>query len=269
LNPNAGLSAWIEDLPKIGRFSFSLDEVKEQFPEKNSSNIRNTLYRLSVAGKISSVWRGFYVIVLPEYGLEGRVPPVEYIDQLMSYIGTGYYVALLSAAAFQGASHQAPQSFQVMTAKQLRSKTADGSLLDFYRRQGMQDSFFEQRQVKAGYINISKPAVTALDLAGYVSRAGGISHVASVLSELADVIDFNVLCDEALLSFPCASVQRLGYLLEDVLDEGGLAEDLYLRSTEAGMKFNRANLSKGQKGMQPSFDRKWKIVVNYDVEVDD
>jgi hypothetical protein len=35
--------------------------------------------------------------------LKGVVPPMSYINQLMNFLGKGYYVALLNAAALEGA----------------------------------------------------------------------------------------------------------------------------------------------------------------------
>ncbi|MCL2746615.1 MAG: type IV toxin-antitoxin system AbiEi family antitoxin [Coriobacteriia bacterium] len=260
---------WVDDLPKVGRISFSLEDAKMQFPDMSDDAMRSALRRLSEARKVHSVWRGFYVLVLPEYGRDGTIPPVEYINQLMSYIGTDYYVALLSAASYQGASHQAPQVFQVVTGKQLRSKTISGSRLEFFYKKNMPRDCIDQKIVKSGYINVSAPALTAIDLVSYISRSGGISHVATVLSELAESIDFSILSAGLLRNESCATVQRLGYLLESVLGEGELAESLYDKSVEAGLEFSRADLAKKQDGKTPSYDNKWKIVINYDVEVDE
>jgi len=263
------LRYWVDDLPKRGRSSFSLEDAKAQFPDMSDENMRNALYGLSVAGKVRSVWRGFYAIVLPEYGLDGSIPPVEYIDQLMTYVDAEYYVALLSAASYQGASHQSPQVFQVIADKHVRSKNTSGSRLDFAFKKNMPNCCIEQKIVKSGYINVSMPALTALDLVSYASRSGGISHVASVLSELADAIDFSKLNEDLLRDESRVTVQRLGYLLEGVLGEVELAESLYNKSVEAGLHFSRASLASGNTGQGLGYDRKWKIVINYDVEVDE
>jgi len=263
------LRYWVEDLPKKGRLTFSLDEAKAQFPDREDASIRNALHRLSVLRKVCSVSRGFYAVVLPEYGLNGNIPPVEYINQLMTYFGANYYVALLSAASYQGASHQSPQVFQVIADKQVLSKNVSGSRLEFAFKRKMPKSCVEQKTVKSGYISVSAPALTALDLVSYSSRSGGISHVASVLAELADSIDFNSLDMGLLECEPCVSVQRLGYLLESILGEVELADSLYKKTAEAGLRFTRASLVSGQPRRKSAYDGKWKIVINYDVEVDE
>lgn len=60
-------------------------------------------------------------MIPPEYRSWGVIPADWFIDDLMRHRGRRYYVALLSAAVYHGASHQAPQVFQVM---------ADGRVLD-------------------------------------------------------------------------------------------------------------------------------------------
>lgn len=231
-------------------------------------NIQNALHRLSQAGKIHSIWRGLYAVVLPEYGLDGNIPPVEYIDHLMSYVKADYYVALLSAASYQGASHQSPQVFQVMSNRQMRSKDVSGSRLEFAYKKDMPKDCIEQKMVKSGYINVSVPALTALDLVNYLSRSGGISNVASVLAELAASINFSALDADLLKHEPLPTVQRLGHLLESTLGEVELAQVLYDTCIQAGLRFSRTGLATGRPGQKPSFDGKWKVVVNYDVEVD-
>jgi len=105
---------WILDLPKKGKITFSLDEINTQFPRTTANNKRVSLWRLVEAGKIQSVWKGFYVIVPVEYELKGSVPPTVYIDQLMTYLNREYYIGLLNAAAFYGASHQQPQELTII-----------------------------------------------------------------------------------------------------------------------------------------------------------
>jgi len=260
---------WVEDLPKMGRSSFTLDDVRAQFPDMSSESMHRALDRLSIAGKVQSIWRGFYAIVLPEYGLDGNIPPVEYIDQLMAYAEADYYVALLSAASYQGASHQAPQVFQVISNKQMRSKTVAGTQLEFALKTSILKDGIEQKMMKSGYVNVSVPALTALDLVRYPSRSGGISHAASVIAELADVIDFATLDEDVLRAEPRATVQRLGYLLEDVIGEAELARELYEKCQQMELRFFQANLVPKQESKRIGYSSKWKIVINYDVEVDE
>lgn len=228
----------------------------------------NALHRLVSARKIHSVWRGFYAIVLHDYGLDGDAPPVEYIDQLMNHLRTNYYIALLSAASYQGASHQSPQVFQVMCDKQLRSKTVCNSKLEFVCKSKMPIRGIDEKVVKSGTIKVSVPALTALDLVGHPNRSGGISNVASVLAELSGAIDFNLIDGALLKSEPKSTVQRLGYLLENVLDEQALANRLFDKCRQAGIRFARTDLVLRQPAEKLGYDAKWQVVINYRVEVE-
>ncbi len=62
-----------------------------------------------------SVYKGFYVIVPIQYAAKRIVPPIYYIEQLMSFLKKPYYICLLNAAELLGAAHQRPQKFSVMT----------------------------------------------------------------------------------------------------------------------------------------------------------
>jgi predicted transcriptional regulator of viral defense system len=249
--------------------SFSLEEVRAQFPGMTDANVRNSLHRLASAGKVCTVWRGFYAVVLPEYGLSSNVPPVEYIDQLMAYVKADYYIALLSAASYQGASHQSPQVFQVIANRQFRSKVESGSRVEFAYKRVMSEGGIEQKAARSGLVNVSSPLLTALDLVTYQHKSGGISNVASVLSELAESIDLKPDAESLVKGEPCSSAQRLGHILGSVLDERELADGLLEVCAKAGLRFRRIDLVPGCGEKQIGFDAKWKVCINYDVEVDD
>lgn len=105
------LSDWIESREVRGYYTFTKEDIEKQFPSAGKVYIKTSLYRLAAKTKIVSPWRNFYVIMPVEYSLKGVIPPVFYMDQLMSYLGKRYYVALLNAASFYGASHQRVQTF--------------------------------------------------------------------------------------------------------------------------------------------------------------
>jgi len=154
---------WVEELPKRGRTTFTLKEAEDQFSEKPSSSVRRALARLSDMGKVHSVWRGFYAISLPEYGLDGIAPPIDYIDQLMCYLGKKYYVALLTAASLSGASHQASHSFYVICDSNLHSKDKNGVKLEPIYKKKMPDRYISKINSRAATVRISTPELTAIE----------------------------------------------------------------------------------------------------------
>jgi len=47
----------------------------------------------------------------------------------------------------------------------------------------------ENITVNTGYLKVSSPEVTAMDLLRYTSKSGGLNHIVTVLSELIESID--------------------------------------------------------------------------------
>ena len=64
-----------------------------------------------------------------------------------------------------------------------------------------------------GPIMVSSVEATAVDLVGYEKRSGGLDQVATMLSELVERIDPDLLAVAARTA-PVPWAQRLGYLLE-------------------------------------------------------
>ena len=108
---------------------------------------RTALHRLVAKSRIISPWRNFYVIMPVEYLLKGIIPPVFYMDQLMSYLGKKYYVSLLNAASFYGASHQRVQTFSVMVEQpSLRNTSKNGTPILFFSKKRDPDGIYKETQ---------------------------------------------------------------------------------------------------------------------------
>ena len=183
--------------------------------------------RAVTKGRIFSPCRSFYVVVPEEYRLWKAVPQEVYLDRMMQYLGRKYYVALLSAAERHGAAHQAPMGFQVMVEPPvLRDKERDGYALRYAERRQIPMDYVEHKKVPTGWLNVSSPELTAVDLIAYQDHIGGLTRAATVLEELAQKLDFSRLDASFLQVAPAPVFQRLGYLLDRVLEEESLADDL-------------------------------------------
>jgi hypothetical protein len=91
--------------------------------------------------------------------------------------------------------------------------------VEFIARGDMEKMPVVEVNTPRGVVRYSTPEVTALELVGYPSNGGGLSNVATVLSELAEEMNGEKLVAAARLS-PVSWAQRLGYLLELVSQEG-------------------------------------------------
>ncbi|MDR3338989.1 MAG: hypothetical protein LBT25_02640 [Candidatus Symbiothrix sp.] len=264
---------WVEDLPKRGKNTFTQKEIEEHFPALPLQHIRNTLVRLAKKKKIQSIGRGFFVIVPVEYGLKGIVPPIEYIDQMMKYLNREYYVGLLNAAALHGAAHQQPQEFTlIVDTNNLRDKVKKGVKINFVAKKNIPASLIKQVMTKNGYVQVSNPELTAMDLILYVRETGGINRAATVLDELAEVMDFSYIGQDFFACFNVAVVQRLGYILDDILEQKELADMLYQKATAAGIHFRKYPvkvIGKEEKLSAYPVNDKWKIIINEQIEIDE
>jgi predicted transcriptional regulator of viral defense system len=174
------------------------------------------MYKLKKSGDIISPARNLYVIVPPEYQNLGGLPADELIPMLMRHWGLHYYVGLLSAALYHGASHQKPQLFQVVTGKQLKSLTFGKVKITFIYKHSLTHSPTQKFTVKTGYLDIATPELTVMDLLLYPQHAGGLNHIATVLSELIETVIPEKMMELITSSGEKAWIQRLGYILEHI-----------------------------------------------------
>ena len=89
--------------------------------------------------------------------------------------------------------------------------------------------------------------------------------------ELMETVDFGLCSDELFTTGTVAAFQRLGYLLEEILDCRSQAQVLHQRLKDHGLPFRWVDLSRQtQKHVHiMSENAKWKILVNAKIEVDD
>ena len=232
--------------------------------------ISTSLSREVKKGRIMIPQQGFYVIIPDEYKLRGFTPQSFYIDELMRYLGRRYYVALLSAGSYHGAAHQAPMTFCVMTEPpSMRDKKTEKYATRFFYRQEIPMEYVEQRQTRTGSINVSGPELTAVDLVRYQERSGSITRAATVLAELVEKTDFGRLGPEFVKVAPVACFQRLGYILEEVLEELEAADAVYGLLKRAGVRLQTAALKAGKDASGSELNGRWKILVNETIEIDE
>ncbi len=267
---NLSLEKWIELQLSLGKYGFALSELRKEFNEHTETAIKFSLLRLTEKTKIISIYKGYYLILPPQYSAKGILPPTLFLDAFMTFLGRPYYAALLNAAAYHGASHQQPQEFFVMTNfPVLRATNKRGLKINYISIKTIPGHLLEQRKTETGYLKISNPALTATDLIQFEKRIGGLNRASTVLNELADTIQpehFSV----GLLDFvQLATLQRLGYLLEFICIKPQLADALYQAMTDHSLNFNRIPLKASGTIKTFSSNNRWKVIVNTEIEMDE
>ena len=123
-----------------------------------------------------------------------------------------------------------------------------------------------QKKVDTGYINVSSPELTALDLVYYFDKSGGINRVATVLEELSESIDPDKLLDTCKRFFQITTVQRLGFLLDVILGMNNLSDPIknYLKTVNYYPVLLRPQKEKSDQ----ITGNDWKVVQNIEIETD-
>ena len=246
-----------------GQYHFTSSEFRSALGVSTAA-ANQALWRLANRGEIASPGRGFYVVIPPEYRALGCLPPDQFIPALMEHRRMRYYVGLQSAAQYHGAAHHRPQVFQVMVERSRRPLTCGAVRVDFVARAGLVKVPVCDFDNPRGIVVASTVEATAVDLVGYMNRAGGIDRVAGILSELAEAIDPVLLVDAARF----ASVlwaQRLGFMLEFV-GAGNRCGPLKDHVRERVRNYTRLVPSAPPNGAKRSRD--WRLFVNADIEVE-
>lgn len=265
-----GAEDWVHHLQAKGKYAFALHQFRAAFPEKSDTANKFALKRLVDKKQIISIHKGYYLIIPPQYKSKGILPPTLFLDALMRELNRPYYLALLSAAAYHGASHQQPQEFFVVTGfPVLRPTQKKGLKVNYISKKGIPATLLDTRKTEAGYLKISKPALTATDLVQYAKRVGGINRVATVLAELADSIQPNAFDANLLQHVPVNALQRLGYLLDKVIDNQPLAKALYKALQKNKTPLFRIPLKASAPAKGFAADERWKVIVNTEIEVDE
>ena len=253
----------LDQLLSQGRYSITTTEAAELTGwTKNAAAVG--LSRLAAKNQFFSPARGLYVVVPPEFRGWGVIPAELFIDDLMRYLDRDYYVLLLSAAALHGASHQAPQVFQVIVDKRTRDVDIGRVRLRFFERPGTVTAVAKlRRNTRSGRMNVSTKEVTLLDLVAHASSVGGLSNVATIASELEGLDPATLAA--AAQHFPRAVVRRTGWLL-DSFTSSSAAADALRELADVGTG-NPALLSPSSPA-RGGTDKNWNLRINTEVEPD-
>ncbi|MCK5406135.1 MAG: type IV toxin-antitoxin system AbiEi family antitoxin [Candidatus Krumholzibacteria bacterium] len=253
----------ISKLAAQGRYHFSTREIA-QIMGVPLTAVRAALRRLKQKGLIATPYRGFHVIVAPEYRGIGCLPADQFIGQLLEHLGLAYYVALLSAARYHGAAHQQPQIFQVMVQKNRPPLECGNVRVGFVARRNIEKIPTVSFNSPRGPVRVSSPVGTAFDLVGYSAHAGGLDNATTVLAELSESINPQELESTAALS-PMPWAQRLGYLfsLVGANEHADALSEHVARSSHDTVLLDPSGPKSGALR-----DARWKLLVNVEVEPD-
>lgn len=262
---------FVKIIRKQGKRSFTLDEVVS-FHGISKNYARVLVHRMAKEGDLISPAKGFYIIVPPEYQNYGSIPPEELIPLVMSHLNVNYYVALLSAGLFYGATHQKPSKFQVITDKRIKHPLTFGNVkIDIIYKKSLFKLPIRKFVVSTGYLNVAEPELIVLDLFDFPNNSGGLNHISTVISELIEILNGDKLIDLAIKTNRAYHLSRIGYILSK-LDP--LEEEKSTRLVEILSSYVGANRKKyvplASEIPSTGYPRlkKWKVIENAQIESD-
>lgn len=256
------LEKYLTEVRSQGRYTFTVDELKRHF-DRSYPALRQNLLRLKTKKEIALIRKGFYVIIPPEYSKTGIIPPYLYLDDLMKSLDKPYYVGLLSAAALHGAAHQQPMGYTVITQSPAPRNILKLNII-FFSKQFFLHEGIIQKKTPAGYINVSSPELTALDFFDY-NHKFGINNITTILQELSEEMKPAMLLKIAKQYPNSAAIQRLGFILDDIISTGKLSDALQKALNQRTIY--PVPLSP-QKRRQGEVNNKWEIIKNMEIESD-
>jgi len=258
------LPSWVDSRQEQGLYFFTREEAIKvlQFTEEA---FKKAAARLAKKSRILRIRSGFFIIIPLEYRLTGVLPAEWFIADLMACLEQPYYVGLLSAAALQGAAHQQPQQFQVVTTVSQREVRKKGLAVRFFFKTNFNATPVTQIKVQTGHISVSTPEATAIDLIRYARSIGGLDRVITVLQELGESMDADKLIDAVKAEGNLVCAQRLGWLMEKA---GYAASVLALARLITDKNPPLTRLDPSLPAGEAERDTRWRLLINTDVEGD-
>jgi len=241
-----------------GKLFFTKEEALSAL-ELNNNQFQLQACRLYEKKLIKNLGHGFFMIIPPEHGNYGSLPPHWIIDPLMRYLERDYYIGLLSAASIYGATEQQPMTFQVVTDKQMRPIALERGDIEFHFSKNCHLAAKDQLTVPTGYANISTREQTMVDLVRFHAVCGYFANVAQVVKEMAEECHPEDLARVIEQESMETVLQRLGYLL----DFFGFGELAYVIEQELAKRSARYTV------LRPDLEAKdgmrlirWKLIIN-------
>lgn len=225
--------------------------------------VRKRLHTPAKRGDWVSPATGLWIAVPPEYRLWGAPEGIEIVDPLMKHLGVQYYVGWLSAAAIHGASHHAPQQFQVAAERTVRDRKIGRTRFNFFTRSRVHIVPVIEKQTRSGSARVASIEATALDICDTPRIAGSVDAAATVLIELAEQPNLSMQKVLALCHrFPIAATRRLGWLLTQFTERDDLDA---LRAWAASASAAPSRLDASEPSQGP-IDKTWRLIINATVE---
>jgi predicted transcriptional regulator of viral defense system len=257
------LSEYLEQKLKVGAITFSKAEAIAALGCSELAFMRAS-QRLQKKGQLLRPVSGFYVIIEIEHRDAGGPPPIHFVSKLMKHLKLPYYVGLLTAAKYHGATHQAVFETQIFTTKPHPPIKYGKNRIRFITNKFTEKIPKQPLQTPHGEILISTPEATLVDLVRYKEKAVGLSHVATVIQEMKEKVNPKLLPSLAEIHNDTPLVQRVGFMIELYGKKPVAPLQQWLQRREVHVVKLEPS-----KGLSTKNNVKWSININSQIEADE
>ena len=247
----------------------TISDIENYYPDLPRNTYICTLQRMQKCGEAMLPWKGIYIISPKEYFGEGEVHVREYLDVIMRNSGRGYYVALKDAIAELITSYENDcKTFHVIEdGKGLPNslgKTVPALSLNYTKH--VPSSYIYTKETRFGYIKFATAELTAIDLVTYIDSIGGLQASVDALKVLSSKLNFRRLNDDIFEYRSAANVQRLGYIIENVLGKPAKAQPLHDLLDKRYNKVYARNALASALPLSHKIDKRWQLDVNIELK---
>ena len=155
--------------------------------------------------------------------------------------------------------------YQVIVQSPMRAIIENNIRINFLVRKTWEQESVEKKNSTAGYFNVSSPELTALDFMSFNGKIGGMSRIIPILEELIEEIKSSRMYKIALSYPQISSLQRLGYLYDNVFNRRDLAMSIQRALKGKTTQTVLLSIASPKYG---NIDKDWKIDVNVIIEND-
>ena len=241
-------------LAEKGVSVFSFDEAKDIMQTSNPS-VRHVLMDLTRKGRLQRIQRGKYMLVPEKAGrdLYWTESPRVVVPHLIDI----YYVGFWTAMNYWGMTEQIPHTVFVVTTKRKNSLKFGNQKFEFVTLSKKKFfGFVEQKASKTKTFNISSKEKTIVDGLMHPEYCGGIPEVAKAMWNVRDEINWSTVLEMSKRVGVSVVLRRLGYLLNILEIEQGIANDL--KNIFKGYSFLDPNAAKERLG----YSKEYGLIVN-------
>jgi len=233
---------------------FGFDEAKGILQTSNQS-ARHVLMDLTRKGRLQRIQRGRYLLVPEMAGTELHWAESPWV--IVPHLIDVCYVGFWTAMNYWGMTEQIPYTVFVATTKRKSSLKFGGQRFEFVTISKKKFfGFVEERASRTETFNISSKEKTIVDGLMHPEYCGGMPEVAKAMWNARDDADWTSVLEMSKRVGMSAVLRRLGYLLDILGIEQGIADGL--RNAHRGYRFLDPNATKERLG----YSKEYGLIIN-------